>query len=319
MADRFTGGAHTVAKIRALADYLALYTKALQDQSFGLVYIDAFAGSGTFQLGRASPRFQDNMIDDDGRISLPGSARVALTTKPSFHGLVFIDQNPSAVDALNSLKSEFPDQSIVVRHGDANAELQLMCQTTQWRKATAKYRGIRAVLFLDPFALHVDWSTLVEIGKTGAIDIWYLFPVGAISRMIPHRRDKVTPQGIEHLNRVLGGDWWLDEFYSRPEIADDLFGAVEAPEQRSSDFDRRGLEAKFIERLGEHFGYVHPHGLRLRKDGQHYFSLVYAMASRSSNAHALGRKFAEWIIDGPQKATRRPRSMEGKLRDPGIV
>jgi three-Cys-motif partner protein len=319
MADRFTGGAHTVAKIRALAEYLSLYTKALQDQGFGLVYIDAFAGSGTFQLGRASPEFQEDMIDAEGRISLPGSARVALNTTPPFHGLVFIEQNPSAVDALNSLKSEFPDQGIVVRHGDANAELRKICQQTPWRSPPSKYRGIRAVLFLDPFALHVDWSTLVEIGRTGAIDVWYLFPVGAISRMIPHRRDKVTPQGIEHLNRVLGGDWWLDEFYDRPEIAEDLFGVVETPEQRTSDFDRRGLEAKFTERLGEHFGYVHPHGLRLRKDGQHYFSLVYAMANRSLTARALGRKFAEWIIDGPQKVTRRQRSTEGKLRDPGIV
>lgn len=319
MEDRFTGGAHTVAKIKALAEYLALYTKALQDQKFGLVYIDAFAGSGTFQLGRASPAFQENMIDEDGRISLPGSARIALKTTPAFHGLVFIEQHESAVGALNRLKAEFPDQRIVIRQGDANSELRHICQNTPWHRSNANYRGIRAVLFLDPFALDVDWSTLVEIGKTGAIDVWYLFPVGAISRMIPHRRDKVTPNGIEHLNRVLGGNWWLDEFYNRPEIAEDLFGTVTGPEQRTSNFDRRGIEAKFIERLGGHFGYVHPQGLRLRKDGQHYFSLIYAMASQSKKAHALGRKFAEWIIDSPQKVTRRQRSFEGKLRDPGIV
>lgn len=134
MADRFTGGAHTVAKIRALAEYLALYTKALQDQNFGLVYVDAFAGSGTFQLGRSAPEFQENMIDEEGRISLPGSARVALATKPSFHGLVFIEQHPTAVDALNALKSEFPEQSVVIKHGDANEELRHICRQVVSRK-----------------------------------------------------------------------------------------------------------------------------------------------------------------------------------------
>lgn len=319
MEDRFTGGAHTVAKIKALAEYLALYTKALQDQQFGLVYIDAFAGSGSFQVGRAPASFQEDMIGDDGRISLPGSARIALGTQPPFHGLVFVEREKSAADALEGLKSEFPDRSIVIKWGDANSVLKEICQKTAWNSPAARYRAIRAVLFLDPFALDVDWATLVEIGRTGAIDVWYLLPVGAIGRMIPHRRDKVTPHGIEHLNRVLGGNWWLDEFYARPEIAEDLFGPVLTPEKRVADFDRRGVEAKFIERIGEHFGYVHPIGLPLRKDGQHYFSLIYAMATRSKAAHALGRKFAEWIIDRPQQVTRRQRSMAGKLRDPGIV
>jgi hypothetical protein len=49
-----------------------------------------------------------------------------------------------------------------------------------------------------------------------------------------------------------------------------------------------------------HFGYVHPRGLRLKKQGQHYFSLIFAVSNPARAAVDLAKKFAQSIIDKPQ-------------------
>ena len=34
----------------------------------------------------------------------------------------------------------------------------------------------RAVLFLDPYGMQVEWATIEAVAKTKAIDLWLLFP-----------------------------------------------------------------------------------------------------------------------------------------------
>jgi three-Cys-motif partner protein len=38
------------------------------------------------------------------------------------------------------------------------------------------WRSHRAVLFLDPYGMQVEWQTIEAIAKTAAIDLWLLFP-----------------------------------------------------------------------------------------------------------------------------------------------
>ena len=46
----------------------------------------------------------------------------------------------------------------------------------------------RAVLFLDPYGMEVEWDTMVAIAKTQAIDLWILFPLGiAVNRLLKTR------------------------------------------------------------------------------------------------------------------------------------
>lgn len=43
----------------------------------------------------------------------------------------------------------------------------------------------RAVVFLDPFGMQVEWRTIERIGQTKAIDLWILFPLGvAVNRFL---------------------------------------------------------------------------------------------------------------------------------------
>ncbi len=61
-------------------------------------------------------------------------------------------------------------EGILIRQGDANNEIREMCGRG-WRRH-------RAVLFLGPFGMQVEWETIEAIAATRAIDLWLLFPLG---------------------------------------------------------------------------------------------------------------------------------------------
>ncbi|GAI54351.1 unnamed protein product, partial [marine sediment metagenome] len=48
-----------------------------------------------------------------------------------------------------------------------------------------KWQNNRAVLFLDPYGMQVNWETIKAIANTEAIDLWYLFPFGiGVNRLL---------------------------------------------------------------------------------------------------------------------------------------
>ena len=73
---------------------------------------------------------------------------------------------------------------------------------------------MRAVMFLDPYGMQVEWTTIELIAAARHIDLWYLFPVGIVQRLL-HRRGKIIPQWEAALDRVLGDREWRDRFYAK--------------------------------------------------------------------------------------------------------
>ncbi len=41
------------------------------------------------------------------------------------------------------------------------------------------------VIFLDPYAMILNWDSLSSIANTKAFDVWYLFPLSAVNRVLP--------------------------------------------------------------------------------------------------------------------------------------
>ena len=39
-------------------------------------------------------------------------------------------------------------------------------------------------MFLDPYGTQVSWDTIKLIADTRAIDLWILFPIGAVNRLM---------------------------------------------------------------------------------------------------------------------------------------
>ena len=71
MTEQKFGGNWTIEKLDILSDYLDFYLTALKNQKFNKIYIDAFAGTGTIQVG-------------DGTETINGSSKLALSAKNDF-------------------------------------------------------------------------------------------------------------------------------------------------------------------------------------------------------------------------------------------
>jgi three-Cys-motif partner protein len=230
------GGDWTQTKLDVLAKYLASYLDALKKQSFVTAYIDAFAGTGYRSMRReredeevSNTLLFPDLATDEPQGLLDGSARLALKARgtgtagdePRFNRYIFIDRDAARCRELEGLKCEFPDlqNDIRVAQGEANAEIQKLC--------AKKWNGHRAVLFLDPYGMQVEWQTIEAIAKTKAIDLWLLFPLGmGVSRLLT-RTGEIPPGWRTRLDKLLGTTSWYDEFY-KVEHQTDLFGNDQA-------------------------------------------------------------------------------------------
>jgi len=189
-AQRF-GGDWTTAKLDVLAKYLASYTRALKDKPskehpFCKGYVDAFAGTGyrdarrDDEIGALSQALLlPDLAEQEPQALLDGSARLALKTEPRFDRYVFIERSAKRCGELEALKNEFQHlaSDIQIRQGDANVEIQELCKKD--------WSSHRAVLFLDPYGMQVEWKTIEAIAATKAIDLWLLFPLGiGVNRLL---------------------------------------------------------------------------------------------------------------------------------------
>lgn len=46
------------------------------------------------------------------------------------------------------------------------------------------WKSHRALVFLDPYGMQVEWKTIKSIAVTQAIDLWILFPLGTVNRLL---------------------------------------------------------------------------------------------------------------------------------------
>jgi three-Cys-motif partner protein len=293
---RFTGGRHTQEKLSILQEYLRFYAKALKNQGFSLIYIDAFAGNGDYELDLGDAGLFAGSSGEVGVVTRPGSAKLALSIQPPFTEVIFIDNDPASIRSLEQIRSENPSRNIRVVPGDANEAVRQLCSRTAWHERRGDRKGIRAVLFLDPFNMAVDWETLVAIGRTEAIDLWYLFPTNAVGRQLAHDPTKIDLDKVNALNRVLGGDWWRQELYVERPPDPSLFDFAEHRGGMVREARLDQIAQEFIKKLETHFGRVAPAPRHLRQRNLLKFSLIFAVANRRRGACDLAMRGANHIL-----------------------
>ena len=104
------GGDWTEDKLEALRRYFSAYAKALKNQKFAKLYIDAFAGTGERTETRSTVENQDFLFGKDQpevTASKAGSVRIALGISPPFQKYIFIERSQARVDELNKLRADF--------------------------------------------------------------------------------------------------------------------------------------------------------------------------------------------------------------------
>ncbi len=249
------GGGWTKDKLEILEGYLKAYTTVLKNQSFRLWYVDAFAGTGYVSMNSDNGNEAQSklLISEDGWDSetanvLKGSARRAIEVddKP-FDALIFVEQNFEYAIELSKLKQEFNDRSIRVVPDDANKFLPDWCASKNGQLGTP-WRGERAVIFLDPFAIEVDWETVQRISETKSVDLWILFPLSALTRQLPNDREP-DDENAANLDRVFGGSQWREGLYqtrSQPTLfGDEIMQTVRTEQQAIIDLYLNKLHKVF--------------------------------------------------------------------------
>lgn len=276
------GSGHTEAKLATVEKYLKAFTTALAGK-FRLVYVDAFAGSGASTP--KTDKQQIRLIETDDIID--GSTRRALRIAPSFDRFIFIEKLGKNLKSLQGLKDEFPGQrdKIEILPGDANEELRKFAMKLDKRNA-------RAVVFIDPFGLSLDWETIAALGRTERVDLWYLVPAGGMSRQV--KLDGTELEGAQLLDKVLGTADWRGRIIANT-VTTDLFGEpVSSTTKIGGAMELTGFVQ---ERLRTVFkGGVSDKALPLGRGGRLEFSLIFACANPSPKASGLALRLADSVL-----------------------
>lgn len=267
------GGKWTKQKLEILQKYLDSYTTALKKQQFKLVYIDAFAGTGSISIK-----------EEEVKQYIDGSARVALSiSNKKFDELVFVEKKKKKIKKLKELQQEYQDRNIKIKHDDANCYIQKMHR--DW----SSWRG---VLFLDPFGAAVEWSSIKRIAEFKALDMWILFPISAITRMMPERKhpDKY-PGWSKKLTRVFGNDDWQTLYSDAPT----LDGGI-SHDTRISGNIATNIVSMYKRQLGKVYGKrLLNESCRLTYNNTPMFELIFCVGNPKGIKPA--KRIAKYILE----------------------
>ena len=207
------GGNWTDQKLEYVRKYLHAYTTIMSKYTFHFAYIDAFAGTGYREPKQDENTDQTlfHFIPEETQNFLDGSARIALQVEHPFKEYIFIEKNRHRFSELKKLRNEFPNERIEFINSDANDYLINLCDERNWTTN-------RALVFLDPYGMQVNWETIKSIAETKAIDLWILFPIGPINRMLENQ-GQISPARQRTLDRVFGDSNWREVFYPLTEFS----------------------------------------------------------------------------------------------------
>lgn len=285
------GGSWTQQKLLILSKYLRAYRKIFDKNPraryFQVAYVDAFAGTGVIPRAEIEGTFAELIpgLTEAEEEFRKGSARRALEVDPPFHNYIFIERNRAKCDELSALQREFSNRRIEIINEDANVALLKWCVEMDTRRQ-------RSVVFLDPFGASVEWKVIESIAGTRAVDLWILFPYGAVNRMLTRDR-KPSPSWCEKLTRIFGTAEWENKFYSSSTMTSLLDPDAEI-ELVHKVADRNSVIQFFAERLRTVFVEVANPGLLFNSRGL-LFVLFFAASNKTGSkiANDLLRAIAQ--------------------------
>ncbi len=195
--------------------------------------------------------------------------------EPPFKEYIFIENDSEYARELEQLRDEFLSirPNIHIHNEKADPFLRAWLQRTDWR-------ATRAVIFLDPYGMQVDWEIIELIGRTQAIDLWLLFPLGvAVNRLLT--KSAPPPQKwADALTRIFGTDAWQQAFYPRKKQLT-LFGEEEV-QAKQADFESIGQF--FLQRLQTVFTAVAPNPFVLTNSKNNPLYWLYFASSNRKGA-----------------------------------
>jgi three-Cys-motif partner protein len=289
MVEHRFGGDWTQEKLDSLKGYLLSYRAIFNGNPaarfFTTWYVDAFAGTGSI-ASPSSPAHTLPLVEaseNEQKRFLDGSAKIALGLDSPFHKYLFIEESRKRADALSGMvREQFPSllDRVTVQVEDANRALRDWCGTRNWSKE-------RAVVFLDPYGMQVEWSTVTTLAGTKGVDLWYLFPFA--TRLLPNDQN-IHESWAHRLDLLFGTPEWRERFYpSRQQ--ETLFGPVDSIER---DAGENNIQAFIEERLRTCFVGVAKSRILRNSTNSPLYALCFAASNAKGAAPAL--KIAQYLL-----------------------
>lgn len=280
------GDRHTAQKQSVVVKYLSAYINVMKRTGFCLSYVDAFVGCGA----RVDAALQQRASQPSllGPVEPPrpldSTAIEAIRMNPGFNRYIFGDTNSKHLDALQervSFALEENNANPVVKFLNADAN-KVVLDECDW---LLRDRLRRAVIFLDPYGMQVEWATLKAIAASGKADLWLLLPTGiAVNRLVT--RNGVPSEAWKNiLTRFYGTDDWMTAFY---EESSGFFGGAlkrKITESGIVDYTMGRLRGLFGDGLLEDV-------LPLRINGRPQYHLVFACSSPNPRAREIAHRIA---------------------------
>jgi three-Cys-motif partner protein len=291
MVEHVFGGDWTEDKLRRLREYLTAYRNIFASNQrasfFKTWYVDAFAGTGSRSKPKSASWQLDYgdgyLVDDDTSKFLDGSAKIALGLQSPFDHYFFIEESRKRAEVLqDSVRTDFPALAdrVQVKIADANTALCEWCSHRDWSKE-------RAVVFLDPYGMQVEWNTITTLARTKGVDLWYLFPIA--TRLLTQDGD-MDEKWAKRLDILFGTPDWRSRFYSTQEHQT-LFGPVENVER---DATEQNIQGFIEERLKSCFVEVAQSRILRNSRSSPLFALCFAASNEKGANTAL--KIAQYIL-----------------------
>lgn len=295
------GGQWSIKKLESVEKYLDAFLRAMKNAAsqygWRLLYIDAFCGSGSQHIKIEHAGETDlegneisNFVKGSAMRALSVTERLESIGTRGFDSFEFIDINKASLNELEScIKSDYPGllRRCHFHPGDTNTLVPEILESCNWREA-------RGVIFLDPFRANFNRSLLEKVAGTGSLDVWFLFPLSAIGRMMALEGNKIPESWARKLDDFYGTREWYERLYTKKEQPT-LFDTIDSISTRAEGYE--GLLLFTKEWLQDIFGednVLDP--LQLDANHSPLFALFAAVSSKSTTAIALWKRIAGHIL-----------------------
>lgn len=273
------GGPWTEKKLQAFCKYVRSYLTIMRKFPYWeTIYFDGFAGSGSKEKEIKTDLYKQLKITEEEEKTYKGAAERVLNLEGdlAFNYYYFIDKKESSLKKLESrlrIRLDVSEKKIVYKSGDAN----------QWIKELAKAlktKKYAALVFLDPFGMQIDWSSIEELRDTRS-DVWILVPTGVIVNRLLDRAGEL--KYMDKLESFFGlSQEEIKVIFYKQEIKTTLFGEEETISKISKPIEK--IAKIYAERMKTIWKHVTEEPLRLdNRNGVPIFHFVFA----SNNLNAL--------------------------------